>query len=100
MDATDARYSGPPRACLSWTCPQNFLNELARGCECGQNAGCWRCVFRGKQGDGLLAVDGAIFHYKGNLLQGGDVVEGIATNGDYVGGVAGFEDADFILPAQ
>ncbi len=38
---------------------------------------------------GLLAEDPAVFHYEGNSLQRGDVVEGVAGDGDYVGGVAG-----------
>jgi hypothetical protein len=52
------------------------------------------------QGNGLLAVDNAVLHYEGNFLQGGDVVQGIAGDGDYIGGVAGLKEADFVLPAQ
>jgi hypothetical protein len=48
----------------------------------------------------LLAVDGTVFHYKGNLLEDGDVVERISRDGDYIGCESGFEDADFVLPAQ
>jgi hypothetical protein len=35
-----------------------------------------------------LAVDGAVFHYEGNFLQRGDVIERVAGNGDDIGGVA------------
>jgi hypothetical protein len=51
-------------------------------------------------GDGLLAVDNAAFHDERYPLQGSDVIEGVAGDADYIGGVAGLEDADFILPAQ
>ena len=38
----------------------------------------------------LLAIDDAVFHYKGNFLQGGDVLKRVAGDGDDVGVVAGF----------
>ena len=55
-------------------------------------------------GDGhylwLLAVDDAVFHYEGDFLEGGDVVERIAGDGDHVGEVTGFQRADSILPRE
>ena len=48
----------------------------------------------------LLAVDGAVFHYEGNFFEDGDVVERIAGDGDDIGGVAGLEDAESVLPTQ
>ena len=36
-----------------------------------------------------LFVDDAVFHYEGYFLQGGDVVERIAGDGDDIGEVAG-----------
>ena len=100
MDATDRRYSRTLRARWSWILLWSSLNELAPLCGCGRNDGSWRYAVRGRQRGGLLAVDGAVFHYEGNSLQGGDVVEGVAGDGDYIGRVAGLKDADFILPAQ
>ena len=46
-----------------------------------------------------LAVDGAVFHYERYLLQGGDVIERVAGDGDDIGGISGLECADLILPA-
>lgn len=57
-------------------------------------------AFRGKQGGRLLAVDDAVFQYEGNLLQRGDIVKRIAGDSDYIGSVAGFDSANFTLPAQ
>src|SRR3984957_4078743 len=48
----------------------------------------------------LFAVDDAVLHDEGYFLQGGDVVEGIAGDGDDVGEVAGLERADLIFPLQ
>ena len=56
--------------------------------------------FAEQQGIGLLAVDHAVFHHEGSFLQGGDVLEGVAGDGDYIGGIAGLKDADFIIPGQ
>ena len=48
----------------------------------------------------LFAVDDAVFHDEGYFLQCGDVVEGIAGDGDDVGEVAGLERADLVFPLQ
>ena len=74
--------------------------ELVGGRQSGSNKS-FRCyALHSKQEIGLFAVDDAVFHHKGNFLQNGNVVEGIAGNGNYIGGVAGLQRADFILPAQ
>ena len=46
------------------------------------------------------AVDGTVFHYERDFLQGGNVVERIAGHSDYIGGVAWLQHTNFILPAQ
>ena len=46
------------------------------------------------------AVDDAAFHDEGDLLNGGDVGERIAGDGDDVGEIAGLKSADLILPAE
>lgn len=51
-------------------------------------------------GTGLAFVDHSAFHDELHVLDGGDVVEGIAGDGDYVGVEAGFQLAHFFLPGE
>jgi hypothetical protein len=74
--------------------------ELVGERQSGWNKSFWCYALHSKQEIGLFAVDDAVFHHKGNFLQNGNVVERIAGNGNYIGGVAGLQHADFILPAQ
>ena len=48
----------------------------------------------------LLPHHDAALHHKADVLDGGDVVEGVAGDGDDVGEVAGLELADLALPAS
>ena len=48
----------------------------------------------------LLSYDYAVLHHKAHVLDGGDVVERIAGDGDDVGEVAGLELADLAFPAE
>jgi hypothetical protein len=47
----------------------------------------------------LLPHHFAALHDEAHVLYGGDVVERVAGDGDYVGEVAGFELADLVVPA-
>jgi hypothetical protein len=48
----------------------------------------------------LLANYRAGLHYEAHVLEGGDVFEGVAGDGDYVGVEAGFQLADLGFPTQ
>jgi len=59
-----------------------------------------KCSERRRQWLVLLAIDDAVFHYEGNFLQRGNVVEWISGDGDDIGEVTGLERADLILPGE